>query len=296
MRLRKPSPSTAIAATALFFALGGTAIAAHHYLITSADQIKPSVLAKLEGAAGKPGATGPAGPQGNAGQSGSAGAPGSAGSPGGPGPTGAAGATGSTGPTGAGATGAAGKSGPTGATGAKGAPGTTGATGIGAAGATGATGEPGPPGREGPTGATGEPGAPGNEGTTGPAGPFPATLPEGDTVTGGYSVSGGGGNGLGFASISFPYRLATAPTARFIATGEADPTGCPGSVEDPTADDGYLCVYEGFSREINAEDTAICALTGCWIYDIASTTGAFVRVKGSETNTWYAAGAWAVTG
>lgn len=64
MHLRKPSPATVIASAALFFALGGTAIAAHHYLITKPGQIKPSVLAKLKGKSGPSGATGPAGPQG----------------------------------------------------------------------------------------------------------------------------------------------------------------------------------------------------------------------------------------
>ncbi len=70
------SPTTVIALLALFFALGGTAIAAKHYLITSAGQIKPSVLRALHGAtgpagptgaAGATGATGPVGPQGPAG-------------------------------------------------------------------------------------------------------------------------------------------------------------------------------------------------------------------------------------
>lgn len=70
MRVRRPSASSVIALLALFFALGGTAIAAKHYLITSASQIKPSVLKKLHGAQGSvgpQGTPGPAGPQGPAG-------------------------------------------------------------------------------------------------------------------------------------------------------------------------------------------------------------------------------------
>jgi hypothetical protein len=66
MRPKKPTPATLIASVALFFALGGTALASH-YLITSTSQIKPSVLAKLRGA---PGAPGPAGPRGVTGVSG----------------------------------------------------------------------------------------------------------------------------------------------------------------------------------------------------------------------------------
>ena len=68
MRTRKPSPATVIASVALFFALGGSALAAHHFLITSTKQIKPSVLKALRGnrgpagAQGSPGASGPPGP------------------------------------------------------------------------------------------------------------------------------------------------------------------------------------------------------------------------------------------
>jgi hypothetical protein len=70
MRSRRPSPATVLSAVALFFALGGTAIAAHHYLITSTNQIKPNVLKKLKGNAGQNGAPGPVGPQGAAGPAG----------------------------------------------------------------------------------------------------------------------------------------------------------------------------------------------------------------------------------
>jgi hypothetical protein len=73
---RRPSFATGIALIALFFALGGTAIAARHYLITSTSQIKPSVLQRLHGNAGAEGARGPAGV---AGQQGPAGLQGPAG-------------------------------------------------------------------------------------------------------------------------------------------------------------------------------------------------------------------------
>jgi hypothetical protein len=79
MRVGKPSMTTVIACLALFFALGGTAIAAQHYLITSTNQIRPSVLTKLKGNTGQAGATGPQGPggaQGPAGPTGPAGAQG----------------------------------------------------------------------------------------------------------------------------------------------------------------------------------------------------------------------------
>jgi hypothetical protein len=84
-------PATIIAVVALFFSLAGTGIAANHYLITSASQIKPSVLRQLEGkpgARGLIGAVGARGPRGLPGATGSAGPRGVQGDPGAAGPQG----------------------------------------------------------------------------------------------------------------------------------------------------------------------------------------------------------------
>jgi hypothetical protein len=96
--MRKPSPAIVIASTALLVALGGTAIAAHHYLITSTSQIKPSVLKSLRGKAGPAGLQGPAGIHGLAGPGGAAGTRGPEGARG---PEGSAGTAGTSGPKGA---------------------------------------------------------------------------------------------------------------------------------------------------------------------------------------------------
>ena len=81
-------PSTWIAILALFVALGGTAAAATHYLITSTSQIKPSVLRKLRGDTGLTGPQGPRGVTGAQGPKGETGAPGPKGETGVPGPKG----------------------------------------------------------------------------------------------------------------------------------------------------------------------------------------------------------------
>jgi hypothetical protein len=60
----------AVALLALFIAIGGTAVAANHYLITSTGQIKPSVLKKLNGKSGATGQAGAAGARGPAGANG----------------------------------------------------------------------------------------------------------------------------------------------------------------------------------------------------------------------------------
>jgi hypothetical protein len=65
-----------VAWLALFVALGGTSLAATHYVIMSTKQIKPSVLKQLKGNAGppgSPGAQGAPGPKGEAGLNGETG-------------------------------------------------------------------------------------------------------------------------------------------------------------------------------------------------------------------------------
>ncbi|HEY1833008.1 MAG TPA: hypothetical protein VGG08_01120 [Solirubrobacteraceae bacterium] len=69
-RIIKAVRGNLIAWLALFVALGGTSLAASHFVITSTKQIKPSVIKKLKGnrgAAGPKGATGATGAQGAAG-------------------------------------------------------------------------------------------------------------------------------------------------------------------------------------------------------------------------------------
>lgn len=91
---RRPSPAMAVALVALFLALGGSALAARHYLINSTSEISPNVLKKLKGAAGTRGAIGPRGPSGAAGP---VGPEGKAGAEGRPGPRGEAGPKGEAG-------------------------------------------------------------------------------------------------------------------------------------------------------------------------------------------------------
>jgi hypothetical protein len=101
--LRRMTYANIAATLALVFAMSGGAYAASRVLITSTNQIKPSVLKQLKGKTGPNGAQGPAGASGPQGAVGATGA------------TGLPGATGATGPAGAaGATGATGKEGPAG--------------------------------------------------------------------------------------------------------------------------------------------------------------------------------------
>jgi hypothetical protein len=108
---------------ALVFSISGSAVAAHQYLLTSINQIRPGVLAQIRSkAAVQPAAVaGPAGTPGANGAAGKDGSPGIAGPPGSGGLTGSPGSTGSAGPEGRqGERGAQGETGPRGETGAPG--------------------------------------------------------------------------------------------------------------------------------------------------------------------------------
>jgi hypothetical protein len=58
---RRLSYANVTATLALFFALGGGALAAKHYLTNSTKQISPRVLKALKGETGRPGMNGAAG-------------------------------------------------------------------------------------------------------------------------------------------------------------------------------------------------------------------------------------------
>jgi hypothetical protein len=97
---RRVTYANVVVTLALVFAMSGGAYAASRYVITSAKQIKPSVLKSLQGRAGTSGAQGPAGPAGAAGLAGPAGAKGEPGAPGKEGPPGKNGENGKDGTTG----------------------------------------------------------------------------------------------------------------------------------------------------------------------------------------------------
>jgi Collagen triple helix repeat (20 copies) len=98
---RRMSYANVVATMALVLAIGGgTAWAAHHYTISSTNQIAPSVLKKLHGANGKRGTAGVKGTPGTAGADGANGTSGTAGANGTNGTNGAIGSTGAAGANG----------------------------------------------------------------------------------------------------------------------------------------------------------------------------------------------------
>ena len=140
--------------------------------------------------------------------------------------------------------GPAGAQGPAGAAGIPGAPGLKGANGAeGPKGASGAQGLQGLQGAQGPAGPAGAPGATGPEGSPWTAG---GTLPSGETETGMWSIPPATEAGFAFVPISFPIPLAAAlPSSALhvLGPGEGETTDCPGTLADPQAASGQLCLY-----------------------------------------------------
>lgn len=72
--------------------------------------------------------------------------------------------------------------------------------------------------------------------------PYIDKLPSGKSLRGVYAIRGTEANLYGF--ISFPHRLAAAPSVHVIPMGTASPPQCPGTLSDPQAQSGNLCIYE----------------------------------------------------
>ncbi|MEX2448686.1 MAG: hypothetical protein WD404_08085 [Solirubrobacterales bacterium] len=174
--------------------------------------------------------------------------------------------------------------------------------GNGPMGPQGVPGLPGPAGANGEDGSNGQDGSDGEDGATGPTGPtgptgedgedgetgFTATLPEGESLKGTWETLPWGSPGEEFGSVSISYGipLASAPEIHFVL-GETPPASCPGTVEEPAALPGNLCIYKaplaaGFTWTLLGE------------FSGATKAGAVALFSAAETGepVW---GSWAVT-
>jgi len=104
----------------------------------------------------------------------------------------------------------------------------------------------GPAGANGVNGLNGANGKDGAAGKEGPAGPFGEVLPSGRSETGVYALEGDGS--VVQSGWGFPFALASPPTPHLIKEGTPPPPQCPGTLSDPKALPGQLCVYEGTSH------------------------------------------------
>jgi hypothetical protein len=148
----------------------------------------------------------------------------------------------------------------------------------------------GPAGAQGPKGDTGAKGDAGTQGGIGPAGPFPDTLPAGKTVKGAYYEiwTAAAGGSWGSADISYVYKPATAPTPHVLSGATTDPN-CPGTLANPQAASGHLCIYQDDLHTFNV-------VTGAPAAFAAQSTGIGMYAQAVNAGTVQFAGTWALTG
>jgi len=118
-------------------------------------------------------------------------------------------------------------------------------------------------GNRGPRGLAGAEGAQGPKGDTGPAGPLLQTLPSGKTLAGafgGATTMPTGVSESAQASFSYPVPLATNPTVNRIQVGAGPTANCPGSLLNPKAAPGNLCLYLAYT--IGASSTGLLSYGG----------------------------------
>jgi hypothetical protein len=125
-----------------------------------------------------------------------------------------------------------------------------------------------------------------------PGAGLPDQLPSGRTLRGYWGIRAStDANGLYLGdSISFPIPLGAAPEGDFVPQAGSDPD-CPGSVSNPQAAPGHLCVYEGFTYHLDFH--AILTAGGTEGTTRFGARVDYFAVDGAgPTN---AAGTWAVT-
>jgi hypothetical protein len=200
-----------------------------------------------------------------------------------------------------GANGKNGTAGPAGPAGAAGA-GTAGAQGAqgaqGPQGSAGTNGEKGATGTNGGVGPTGATGAQGATGPTGPAGPLGPTLPKGVTEKGAWSnaFTASAESKFSFTAISFTIPLSVVPTMHYVTSAEVSggtaPAECPGSLEEPEATSGNLCVYGGLELNL-AEPPTVSPINS---NSATGKVGARMKTESAAAGASIAEGTWAVTG
>jgi hypothetical protein len=206
-----------------------------------------------------------------------------------------------------------GKTGHAGPAGPAGAPG---AGSQGPAGAGGAKGETGAAGAAGTNGTNGKDGKNGEKGATGSPWTAGGTLPSGETEQGDWSLAATAtatGQRL-TSSISFVIPLAAPLTnaekcgtagkpaclSHFIKEGGTPPSACPGTVQEPKAEAGNLCVFVkqeentephfGFLFFQNPEGTTEESL-----FNATGKVGTNVEAQSKAAGPAFAYGTWAVT-
>lgn len=131
------------------------------------------------------------------------------------------------------------------------------------------------------------------KGNQGEPGPIIETLASGNSLRGIYSVgdTAYAPNEVPTGQISFPFPLSVAPSVEVLSAGDSATTNCPGTVAEPEAAPGYLCIYE--SSQFNRSSIVVFNDQG--IASSASPQGVGISILSTAAGLAYSAGTWAVT-
>jgi hypothetical protein len=134
----------------------------------------------------------------------------------------------------------------------------------------------------------------GARGPRGPAGPIATTLPKGETLRGFFNIDFVAVNPdeIQGDSISFGFTLSQPPKIEILTEGQPPTSGCPGSLSNPAAAPGQLCLYE--ITKFNVGNFAVCNLE-CESTEFASPWGAEIFVHSQAAGRSFVGGSWAVT-
>jgi hypothetical protein len=149
-------------------------------------------------------------------------------------------------------------------------------------------------GAVGARGPVGQAGHTGQAGPVGPAGPQTSTLASGQTLRGVFNMdfeAAAPSYGLG-GNISFGLNLPQAPQVTIVDPETTTPN-CPGSVQNPQAARGFLCVYE--SSKFNTETFSVCDAECETEGPAAEAWGAELYLFAEAKGRAFVNGAWATT-
>jgi hypothetical protein len=156
-------------------------------------------------------------------------------------------------------------------------------------GAQGPQGLQGLTGGQGPKGDKGDPGSPWTLGN--------GLLPSGKTLRGVFAPGGFAADQgeLAQESISFGFSIAGGanPVAHFIEEGTTPPPECPGTVHEPAALPGHLCVYEAGSDNASSPCVVFNPVNNAC--PASAVRGFGVQIFSDSPGEFWSQGAWAVT-
>jgi hypothetical protein len=153
----------------------------------------------------------------------------------------------------------------------------------------------GDPGVAGPTGPTGPAGPKGDKGATGdPWTLGNGTLPSGKTLRGVFGPGGtaSGAGSMAQETVSFGFVLSAFPVVHFIGVGEAAPAECPGTITNPQAQPGHLCLFAAQTGNVSTVCVFNPVNDSC---DQAAVRGFGVGITSAATGDFWLQGSWAVT-